>query len=233
MSFFLVTLGAAGLGLCLRVLGGRRITVKPEILFQRQWKAGSALILRIIIAISALLLLLGLLPHAKGQESETSKVDLYAGYSYVRYNANPRINGVPPSESFGADGITGQAAYNPASRFGIVGELSAYSLSRPGLNTTHQVSYLFGPRVSLGRRFVTPFLQALFGGVWAEDGITLGPVTAFGMTAGGGIDLRVSRYLAVRPVQVEYFMTRFADGASYRQNNLRFGAGIVLRVGRK
>jgi hypothetical protein len=181
-------------------------------------------------AVVLLLVLFEFLPHAKAQEIEKPKVELYCGYDYVRYNANPRINGVPPSESFSANGITGQAAYNPYSRIGIVTELSGYSLSRKGHSTTYQLSYLFGPRVSLRQHIVTPFAQVLFGGLWAADGVTLGAVNAFGMTAGGGIDLRVSRYFAVRPVLVEYFMTKFPDGANDRQNNFRFGAGIVLRL---
>jgi len=126
---------------------------------------------------------------AKAQQIESPKIELYGGYDYVRYNVNPRINGVPPSESFGANGITGQFAYNPDSRFGIVGELSGYSLARMGRNTTYQVSYLLGSRVSLRHHIITPFAQALFGGVWAADGVVLGPVTAFGMTAGGSMDL--------------------------------------------
>ena len=46
-------------------------------------------------------------------------------------------------------------------------------------------------------------------------------------------DIRVSRYFAVRPLQAEYFMTKFPDGANNRQNNFRFGAGIILRLGKK
>ena len=150
-----------------------------------------------------LLLVVGSLPCARAQEIETPKIELYGGYDYVRYNANPRINGVSSSVSYGANGMTGQAVYNVNSRLGIVGELSGYRLARNGLGTTYQVSYLFGPRVSLRRHLVTPFAQVLFGGVWAADGVTLGPVRAFGMTAGGGIDLRVSGYLTVRPLQAE------------------------------
>lgn len=181
----------------------------------------------------ALLLILASLPCARAQEIETPKIELYGGYDYVRYNANPRINGVSSSESFGANGISGQATYNANNRLGIVSELSGYRLARTGRGTTYQVSYLFGPRVSLRRHVVTPFTQVLFGGVWAADGVTLGPVSAFGMTAGGGIDLRVSRYFTVRPVQAEYFMTKFPDGANDRQNNFRFGTGIVLRLGKE
>ena len=179
------------------------------------------------------LALLGLLHCTKAQDIETPQIELSGCYDYVRYNANPRINGVTPSESFGANGISGQGVFNPNSLVGIVGEVSGYSLARKGRDTTYQASYLFGPRVSLRRHAITPFAHVLFGGVWAADGVTLAPVTAFGMTAGGGIDLRVSRYFAVRLVQAEYFMTKFPDGANDRQNNFRFSAGVVLLLGKR
>jgi hypothetical protein len=179
-----------------------------------------------------LLLLFGSLPCARAQEIETPRVELYGGYDYVHYNANPTIRGVSSSVSYGANGMSGQVVYNPFSRFGIVGELCGYRLTRTGRDPTYQVSYLFGPRVSLRHHVVAPFAQVLCGGVWAADGVTLGPVSAFGMTAGGGIDLRVSRYFTVRPLQAEYFMSKFPDGANNRQNNFRCGAGIVLRLGR-
>jgi len=75
-------------------------------------------------AVVLLLFVLGFPPRVKAQEIETPKVELYGGHDYIRYNANPRINGVPPFESFSANGITGQAVYNPNSRFGIVSELT-------------------------------------------------------------------------------------------------------------
>jgi hypothetical protein len=51
------------------------------------------------------------------------------------------------------------------------------------------------------------------------------------MTAGGGVDVKVSKHFSIRPVQAEYFQTRIPDGLNNRQNNFRFGAGIVLRFG--
>jgi opacity protein-like surface antigen len=182
------------------------------------------------LALVLLLASLGSVPPAMAQE-ETSKLDLYGGYDYVRYNANPRVNNLPPSESFNANGLSGQIAYNANSWLGLAGELSGYALARKGFATTHQISYLFGPRINLRHGKITPFAQVLLGRVWAEDGITFGSVTAFGMTAGGGIDLRVSRHIAIRPAQGEYFLTKFFDGNNNRQNNFRFGAGIVLRFG--
>jgi hypothetical protein len=52
------------------------------------------------------------------------------------------------------------------------------------------------------------------------------------MTAGGGVDFNVSRHIAIRPFQGEYFLTKFSDGNNNRQNNFRYSAGIVFRLGR-
>jgi hypothetical protein len=81
-------------------------------------------------------LLVSALP-AKAQEA--AKLDLYGGCDYVRYHADPRATGVPPSESFNANGLSGQIAYNPTDWLGLVSELSGYALARQGLGTTHQV----------------------------------------------------------------------------------------------
>ena len=174
--------------------------------------------------------ILGTAPLVKAQE-ETSKLDLYGGYDFVRYHANPKINGLPPSESFSANGLGGQVTYNPTAWLGLVGEVSGYALARPEFATTHQASFLFGSKIYLRRGKIRPYVQVLLGPVWAEDGITFGSVPAFGMTAGGGFDLMVSRHIAIRPAQAEYFLTKFYDGNNNQQNNFRFSAGIVLRFG--
>jgi opacity protein-like surface antigen len=82
----------------------------------------------------------------------------------------------------------------------------------------------------------TPSVQALLGGVGnTTDGIaqSTGTENNFAMTAGAGIDVKVSRHASVRPIRAEYFMTKIPDGLNKRQDNLRVGAGIVLRLGRK
>ena len=186
---------------------------------------------RKLIIVALAFAVLGCASLAKAQE--TPIFDVYGGYDYVRYNASPKINGLPPSESFNANGISGQVEYNPIKRLGFVADFSGYALARQGLNTTYQVSYLFGPRLNLGSGRITPFTQVLVGPVWAEDGIKFGSVIATGLTAGGGIDIRISRHIAIRPAQAEYFWTRFYDGNGDRQNNFRFGAGVVLRFGER
>ena len=186
--------------------------------------------MRKLFAVGLLLAILGIAPLAKAQE-QTPILELYGGYDYARYNANPRIMGVPPSESDNANGGTAQVAFNANKWLGLVADFSGYAVVRQGFATTHEISYLFGPRFNLRRGRFTPFAQVFLGRVWAEDGLVLGTVTAFGMTAGGGLDVRVSKHVAIRPVQAEYFLTKFQDGNNDRQNNFRYGAGIVLRLG--
>jgi hypothetical protein len=179
----------------------------------------------------ALLLTVTRMTLLAAAQDESSRFEACGGYDYVRYNASPRVSGVPPSESFNANGLSGQFVYNRSEWLGLTAQLSGYALARHGFATTHQVAYLFGPRINLRRSKIKPFAQVLVGPVWAEDGITFGSVTAFGFTAGGGINLLISQHIAIRPFQVEYFLTKFRDGNSNRQDNFRFGTGIVFRFG--
>jgi opacity protein-like surface antigen len=160
-------------------------------------------------------------------------VEGYAGYDFLRVNATTRLPGVAPSFSFNANGGGGQLEVNVNRWLGIVGDLAGYSVDNP---TAHgeAFSYLFGPRINFRYSRVTPFVHVLFGGLLASDGIgSFGPENHFAMAAGGGIDFKVSRRFAVRPVQAEYFMTKFPDGLNNRQNNFRFSTGIVLLLGRR
>jgi opacity protein-like surface antigen len=174
----------------------------------------------------------GIVLPAKAQD-ETPKLELYAGYDYVRFNVTAKVAGFPPSQSFNANGGGGQLEYNPNSWLSIVGDMSGYAVM--GSNSklaAGAFSYLLGPRINLGHGKLTPFTQILFGGMWATTGIGGGPSAShFAMTAGGGVDLKVSKHVAIRLAQAEYFMTKFPDGLNNRQNNFRFSTGIVFRFG--
>ena len=182
----------------------------------------------------AAILLAALPALAQDDETETPEVELYAGYYYARFNVSVNAPGFPAPAGFNGNGGGGQLEYNVTKWLGIVGDFAGYHVSaQPSVGA---FSYMFGPRLNFRRKrqTVMPFLHALFGGLNANGNIgRVGSQTTFAMTVGGGIDVKVSPSVAIRPVQVEYFMSRFSDGLNNQQNNFRFGAGVVFRFGQR
>lgn len=161
---------------------------------------------------------------------ETSRGDVFFGYSYVR--ANPATSGAP---SFNLNGGSASFAYSPGP-FGIVADFGGYhagTIAGTSVNS-NLYSYLFGPRFSY-RHYdrVTPFAQVLVGGTHLTGNALATNVSrnAFATTVGGGLDVKASPHVGVRLGQVEYFLTRFqeAPGVRSTQNNLRFSTGVLFR----
>ena len=162
---------------------------------------------------------------------DVPKLDIFAGYSYVR--ANPATSGV---DSFSLNGGSANVAYNVNHWLSGVADFGGYhsgNILGTGVDGTVS-TYLFGPRISY-RHFgrITPFGQVLFGVAHTGSSVfdTTGSQNAFAMTVGGGVDYRLSHRLAIRPLQVDYLMTRFSEVTtnSQTQNNLRVSTGIVFR----
>ena len=134
------------------------------------------------------------------------------------------------------------------------------TFSRGGLDMT-VANYLLGPRVSFkrGSRFV-PYVQALFGGATAwqslpvpDAAFVVTPIvgggvivpggsslnfsrttSGFAMTAGGGLDIKLSKHVYFRPIQAEYFLTRLrpiGDLNQINRNNFRYSVGINFSYG--
>ncbi|HWY43760.1 MAG TPA: outer membrane beta-barrel protein [Candidatus Sulfotelmatobacter sp.] len=161
---------------------------------------------------------------------DTAKVDIFAGYSYVR--DNPSTSGV---SSFNLHGGSASVAYNANHWLSAVADFGGYHANNilgSGIDGTIS-TYLFGPRVSY-RKFerVTPFAQTLFGVAHASgSGFGVSSTSnAFAATFGGGMDVRLSHHFSFRPAQVEYLLTRFPEATSSRetQNNLRVSTGFVF-----
>jgi opacity protein-like surface antigen len=147
------------------------------------------------------------------------------------------------------NGGSASLAYNLNHWFGLAADFGGSAITKanfsgqPSVNVSSTLfTYLFGPRISYReKKTFTPFVQVLLGGAYITD-ITSGGATvaksqnAFAMTVGGGLDLNVSKYIALRLGQAEYLLTRFNNpfalsGAPVNQNNFRFSAGVVLRLG--
>jgi hypothetical protein len=179
--------------------------------------------------IFALLAAFSVAPLAYAQD-ETPKLELYTGFEYLRFNVKAKVANFPPSASFNGYGGGGNLEYNVNNWFGLVGDLAGYYF--PTGDTGAAFSYLLGPRINFRRGNLTPFAQVLFGGIKTTDGIGgFSPENRFAMAFGGGIDIKVSRHLDIRPAQAEYFLSKLPDGLNNRQNNFRFSCGIVVRFG--
>ncbi|HEV2418556.1 MAG TPA: hypothetical protein VGX94_12190 [Terriglobia bacterium] len=88
---------------------------------------------------------------------------------------------------------------------------------------------LYGPRFEL-LRFprVEPYVHALIGTV-REVEPSLSNQTSFGVAAGGGIEVKLTRHIWVRPFQLDYIHYKFNGSSAYSG---RYSAGLVFRFGR-
>ena len=182
--------------------------------------------------------------------SAQDKVEVFAGYSYLRPAITtqqeaaceviiicPPPTPMPVTSHPNLNGYEFSATYKLIPWLGVSGDFSGHYGKVAGVSSTHVQTFLFGPQISVPGK-VSPFVHALFGGVHQSVGagtITGGAVpiaiiansgNSFAAALGGGIDLRVAPFLSVRPIQLDYLMTRFN---STTQNQPRASAGIVLR----
>jgi hypothetical protein len=171
--------------------------------------------------------LLWLWVPASAFAEEYPAVEVYGGYSYLAVNETDFIN---------LHGWNASVCGNVNSWFGIVGDVSGhygspslFGISVPFVDLRAH-SFLFGPRFSYrGNERVTPFAHALFG-VTRADVLGINDNSLAG-AVGGGIDFKVTNFLAVRAFQAEYLVTRFGSefDSGARQHNIRLSAGVVLR----
>ena len=58
--------------------------------------------------------------------------------------------------------------------------------------------------------------------------------TAFAMTAGGGMDIKINKHVSFRPIGLDYYLTRFQNlrtQGDNNQNNLRYTTGFNFTFG--
>jgi len=158
-------------------------------------------------------LLLGVLLTASISARAQEKVEVFGGYSYMRFNSSPGAN-------LNGWEISGQ--YKFTDWLGGVADLDGHYGSPRGVGTS-VYTYLFGPQVSFPAR-VSPFAHLLLGG--AHFGAEGFGSSSFSMAIGGGIDTELLRGIRWRIVEGDYLLTEFGGRA---QNNVRFSTGIVFR----
>ncbi|HZD96420.1 MAG TPA: OmpA family protein [Candidatus Sulfotelmatobacter sp.] len=183
-------------------------------------------------------------PQAKTKSSSSSErttpaVDLFAGYSFVRFSTNTA--GV--KETFNWHGLDASLAGNVNRWFSLVADFGFYRIKDLPPNISGSAyTFLFGPRFSHRGERWTPFLHALFGAARLSD-IQATPPTgsaffknsfstnSFATALGGGVDANFNKHIGFRIFQAEYLLTKFTDSNDNKQNNLRASAGLVLHFG--
>jgi outer membrane immunogenic protein len=164
----------------------------------------------------------------------THPLELTLSYSAMRVNAPPGR-----CSCFWMQGGTAEFNAGLFHQLSAVGEVSIHHAA--SINSVHEGlglgTYLFGLRYSQRAKRLAPFAQALVGGVHGFDAFFPNPnrssatPDALAASFGGGINLNLSDRFALRVVQADYVLTTLPNDAGNVQNNLRLGAGIVIRIG--
>jgi hypothetical protein len=145
--------------------------------------------------------------------AQDEKVDLFGGYSYMRFRGSPSSN---------LNGWEASAQYKFNDWLGGVGDFDGHYGSPHGVGTS-TYTFLFGPQISFPAS-VSPFAHLLLGGAHiSADGFHN---SSFSMALGGGIDTTLAHDIHWRIFQADYLLTQFGGGS---QNNLRISTGILFR----
>ena len=176
-------------------------------------------------------------PFAKGQTGYRDpayipRVDVAAGYNFVRSNAPPAN-----CNCFGMNGAfasVGVAVWPWLSGAAEVTGGHANNIGPLGQNLT-LTTFTAGPRVVMRASRFRTFGQVLFGAAhggnsyFPRGGTYSTSATSFAYSAGGGVDLHLSHGMDLRPVEVQYLHTGFSNGGNNAEHHLLFGAGVVLK----
>jgi len=170
---------------------------------------------------------------ASARSERPAALELALAYSADRMNAPPG-----GCSCFWMRGGKAEINANLYRNIGLVAELAGEHADNT--NAAHDqlsfISYLIGPRytVRASHRLV-PFAQVLVGGIHGFDAFfpnqngSANTPDGFAMAAGGGLNVGLSRHLAIRAVQADYLLTKLPNNINDRQNHLRLAAGIVFR----
>ena len=202
----------------------------------------------------AIVLLFGTAAFAQ----DYAKVEVPINYSYAR--ANPENSNIV--SSFSLNGGGGGVAVYINHWLGIQGDFQGYASTTQTFHfpatanspcplgcTVRSSGDLFtynvGPILKYRAEHYEPFVETLFGGAHSNTYSNLfhacqatctGTLTpsnnAFDFIIGGGIDIPLSKSIAIRPAQVDFVLTRFGNSftrGNNNQSNLRYNAGIVFR----
>ncbi|HKV24883.1 MAG TPA: OmpA family protein [Candidatus Acidoferrum sp.] len=163
----------------------------------------------------------------------TPRYEVGGMFDYANFNPGGGFS------SFNNLGGSGSFTWNPTSWIGLTEEVGAMNYKRQvaGVSSSGTLStFLFGPRVNWRHfNYFVPFAELMVGSAHAGASLTgNSAANAFALMAGGGVDVALTKNLAWRFAEIDYFMTAFSgDNLSPggRENNFRVGSGLIYRFG--
>ncbi|MBV9183657.1 MAG: hypothetical protein JO356_20315 [Acidobacteria bacterium] len=186
------------------------------------------------------------------------KLEIGADYSYVRFPATTHFAARHTLLGGGGFliynwneflGLRGEVqAYISNKGAFVLPPSSTFPAGAAGTSQGNMITYMVGPEFKVRSHFVQPFGNLLVGGAHtniydillkplcqptAGSCTTKAPTAeSFALEFGAGIDLPINKYISLRPVQVDYLLTRFANPFTRAsiQNSFHYSAGLTFTL---
>src|SRR3954469_823993 len=159
-----------------------------------------------------------------GEDLGPTKLDLFAGYSYMAPGG--QIGGVNLKDM--PAGWAVAPTYNFNRNFGLTFDASGHYGDNADVGTI-----MVGPKFTLHMGRVAPFGEFLLG-LHRLSPSGLSDNNAFGLMTGGGFDVRVARHLSLRLLQADYVFGKHSDAYplpnTSNLNGARVQGGLVFNL---
>ena len=194
---------------------------------------------------------------------DVPRFQTFLGYEFTRFNPDSTLNLYP---SFNANGGSGQFIYNFRGGIGVAFDAGAVAKGElQGYNIDTTVAHVMaGPRYTHRFGRWMPYAEVLFGGTFASASAPItvpagtfaaplpftavNPITnpistrinvsnnGFGMMAGGGLDIKLAKHIALRAFSFDYYLARLPNmltGNDQNKNNWRATGGVTFMWGKQ
>jgi opacity protein-like surface antigen len=176
---------------------------------------------------------------------DTPAIEVFGGYSLVIVDTRVSMaQGMFEGMDLNLNGWNGSIAINGNKWAGFVADFGGYYGTVGEEHSNPQRwgewmdvsihSIMVGPKITLYRGAVSPFVQALFGygrikSSWAGEDYH---ENDFAIALGGGLDVNLNNRIALRPVQLDYFTTKSGRTGDFAEH-LRYSTGFVIKLGKR
>jgi hypothetical protein len=145
------------------------------------------------------------------------------------------------SQSFWMQGGSMEFGVELRHGWGIAADISGEHAASVGAGGVpfSEVTETFGPRYRWhSKKKLSVYGEGLFGEADGFDSVfptsrgAQTSVNTLAVQVGGGVDYQLSPRFSVRAIEASWVHTQFPNSTDNDQNNIRLGAGVVLRFGR-